>query len=153
VALEVVGDGERSRFLIRTENKAQEAQLRGLVAAAYPQATLRSLDPVLLPGGDPLRVGPHEQIASCSMLLRAGDHLPLRMFQDRDMDAAAGSAQADPLLGVLGALDELPGGWRAVSQLFLIEPPPANWARTYQRLALGTQRPRNGRTEALGELR
>jgi len=136
VALEMVGDGERSRFLVRTDTKAQQAQLRGQVAAAYPQAALRSLEPASLPGGDPLRVGPHEQLAGYTMELRAGDHLPIRTFGDRDMDADAGAAQADPVLGVLGALDHLPPGWRAVSQLVLHEPPPPDWARAYQRLAL-----------------
>src|SRR5438876_1980515 len=89
VALEIVGDGERSRFLIRT--KAQQAHLRGQVAAAYPQADFRSVELATLPGGDPLRVGPNEQMACYSLGLRAGDHLPIRTFQDRDMDADAGS--------------------------------------------------------------
>jgi hypothetical protein len=136
VALEIVADGERSRFLVRTDTKTQQHQLRGQVAAAYPQATLRSLEPASLPGGDPLRVGPHEQIACYTMVLRAGDYLPIRTFQDRDLDADSGSAQVDPVLGVLGALDDLPAGWRALCQLVLLEPAPKNWARAYQRMAL-----------------
>jgi hypothetical protein len=136
VALEIVGDSERSRFLIRTSTRIQQSQLCGQVAAAYPQATLRPLDAATMPGGDPQRVAPHEQIAAYTLALHAGDHLPIRTFQDRDMDADAGSAQADPVLGVLGALHDLPPGWRAVSQLVLLEPPPLDWARAYQRLAL-----------------
>jgi len=150
VALEIVADGERSRFLVRTQTAVQQRQLRGQVGAAYPQATLRSLEPAMLPTGDPVRVGPHEQIACYSMVLRAGDHLPIRTFQDRDLDSDAGSSQTDPVLGVLGALDGLPAGWRALSQIVLVEPAPVNWARSYQRLAL--QNPvsaeRSGRSDA-----
>jgi hypothetical protein len=54
------------------------------------------------------------------------------------------------VLGVLGAIDDLPAGWRALSQMVLLEPAPANWARAYQRLAL--QNPvsaeRSGRGDA-----
>jgi hypothetical protein len=136
VGLEIVCDGERSRFLIRTRSASQERQVRGQVGAAYPQATLRSLDWTSLPSGDPLQVGQRDQIALRVMGLRAGDHLPIRTFEDRDLDADAGSAQADPVLGVLGTMQGLPVGWRMVSQLALLEPAPANWARAYRRLAL-----------------
>lgn len=70
------------------------------------------------------------------MELRAAEYLPIRTFQDCDLDADAGAAQTDPLLGVLGTMHGLPPGWRVVSQLALLEPAPANWARAYQRLAL-----------------
>lgn len=150
VALEIVADGERSRFLVRTHTAADQSQLRGQVGAAYPQATLRSLEAATLPMGDPVRVGPHEQIACYTMVLHAGDHLPIRTFQDRDLDSDGGSAQTDPVLGVLGALDDLPAGWRALSQVVLLAPAPANWARAYQRLAL--QNPvsaeRSGRSDS-----
>ena len=136
VGLEIVADGERTRFLVRTGSEPQERQLRGQVGAAYPQAELRSLEAATLPAGDPVRVGPLEQIAAYSMVLRSGDHLPIRTFQDRDLDADGGAAQTDPVLGVIGALNDLPPGWRALSQIVLFEPAPANWARAYQRLAL-----------------
>src|SRR5260221_7324489 len=41
VALEIVADGERSRFLVRTASELQQRQLRGQVGAAYPQAADR----------------------------------------------------------------------------------------------------------------
>src|SRR5258707_2278664 len=116
VALEIVADGERSRFLVRTASELQQRQLRGQVGAAYPQAALRPLEWATLPSGDPVQIGPHEQIIGYTMALRVGDHLPIRTFQDRDLDADAGAAQTDPVLGVLGAMDGLPAGWRAVSQ-------------------------------------
>ena len=39
------------------------------------------------------------------------------------------------MLGLLGALDDLPDGWRALAQLVL-RPAPADWARAYLRLAV-----------------
>src|SRR6266849_830247 len=47
VALEIVADGERSRFFVRTDTSIQQRQLRGQIGAAYPQAALRSLEPVM----------------------------------------------------------------------------------------------------------
>ncbi|HEY1302712.1 MAG TPA: hypothetical protein VGF24_04135, partial [Vicinamibacterales bacterium] len=75
-------------------------------------------------------------MACCTLALRDGDHLPIRTFHDRELDADSGATQVDPVLGILRALDDLPTGWRALSQLVLIEPAPRNWARAYQRLAL-----------------
>src|SRR5437879_1379653 len=86
VALEIVGDGERSRFFVRSESKSQQRQLQGQVGAAYPQGTLRSLDPASMLSGDPLRVGSDERIACCTLTLRDGDHLPIRTFHDRELD-------------------------------------------------------------------
>jgi hypothetical protein len=136
VALEIVADGERSRFFVRSEKRAQQRQLQAQIGAAYPQATLRSLDPSSTLSGDPLRVGSDERMACCTLALRDGDHLPIRTFHDRELDADSGATQVDPVLGILRALDDLPTGWRALSQLVLIEPAPRNWARAYQRLAL-----------------
>jgi hypothetical protein len=45
------------------------------------------------------------------------------------------SAQADPILGILGGMANLPPGWRALSQLIL-EPAPDTWCRDYLRLAV-----------------
>src|SRR5262249_10408323 len=78
VALEIVADGERSRFFVRSERKSQQRQLQGQIGAAYPQSTLRSLEPASMLSGDPLYVGSDEQIACCILALRDGDHLPIR---------------------------------------------------------------------------
>ena len=108
VALEIVADGERNRFFVRTERRAQQRRLQGQIGAAYPQATLRALEPASMPSGDPLHVGSDEQIACCALALRDRDYLPIRTFHDRDLDADSGAPQADPVLGILRALDDLP---------------------------------------------
>jgi len=136
VGLEIVADQERCRFVVRAQSDSQLRRLMGQVGAAYPQAVLRPLDCESPVSADPLLVGPDEQIACCVMRLRAGDYLPIRTFQDRDLDADAGSAQTDPVLGVLGTMWGLSAGWRMVSQLAVVEPAQPDWARGYQRLAL-----------------
>src|SRR5207248_8213030 len=45
------------------------------------------------------------------------------------------AAQADPVLGILSALGELPPGWRGLSQLVLLAA-PEDWCRDYQRLSV-----------------
>src|SRR4051794_35760387 len=65
VSLEIVADGERKRFFVRTRTVAEQEHLRGQVGAAYPQAGLRSLDPTALTTGDPARLGPNEQVGAC----------------------------------------------------------------------------------------
>src|SRR5262249_49293789 len=118
------------------ERKSQQRQLEGQSGRPYPQASVRSLDPSTMLSGDPLYVGSDEQIACCTLALRDGDHLPIRTFHDRELDADSGATQVDPVLGILRALDDLPIGWRALSQLVLIAPAPRSWARAYQRMAL-----------------
>src|SRR5947209_2332101 len=143
VALEIAADAERRRFLVRTATLEQQQHVAGQVGAAYPQALLRPAGPT--PGwdpdgpatlADPAAPGPGEQLAACVLQARAGEHLPLRTFADRELDADAGPSQTDPVLGILGALGDLPPGWRAVAQLLLLAPAAPGWARAHQRRAL-----------------
>src|SRR5262249_8844026 len=101
VALEIVADGERSRFFVRSGSKFRQRQLEGQIGGAYPQARLRSLEPASMLSGDSLYVGPDERIACCTLALRDGDHLPIRTFHDRELDADSGASQVDPVLGIL----------------------------------------------------
>ncbi len=135
VALEIGADHERRRFLLRVSSASQRRHLAGQLGAAYPQAQLRLLD---LESGvaDPARLGDDEQLAACILGLRAAPYLPLRIFGDRDLDADAGPAQADPVLGILAALADLPPGWRGLAQLVLLQPASSDWAAPYRRLAL-----------------
>src|SRR6266849_5616359 len=110
-------------------------QVRGNCAVS-PQAALRQFHSATFPTGDPVQVAPNERVAAATLRLRAGEHLPLRTFDDRELDAHGASGQSDPLLGILGALADLPTGWRALCQLIVLGPAPHNWARAFQRLAL-----------------
>src|ERR1700716_4278844 len=77
---------------------------------------------------------PDEQVMACSLGLKAAAYLPIKTFTDLDVDGER-AAQADPVLGVLSALGDLPHGWRGLSQLIL-EPAPEDWCRDFVRLAV-----------------
>src|SRR5205807_1370519 len=88
------------------------------------------------PTGDPAYIGPDERGAVRTLGLRSAAYLPLRTFEDREIDSSNGSAQADPILGVLAALGGLPPHWRALVQLLIVGAAKPKWAQPYQRLAL-----------------
>jgi hypothetical protein len=139
VSLEIVADSNQRRFLVRTTSLAGLRRTGTQLGAAYPQADLRRFHSATFPTGDPAQIGPDEQVRAATLRLRAGEHLPLRTFDDRELDAHGDSVQSDPLLGILGALADLPRGWRALCQLVVLAPAPHDWARTHQRL-LGPRR-------------
>ena len=129
-SFEIAADDSRRRFLVRASGADMLQQLLSQTGAAYPQAELRPL----AAAGDPARLRPGEQVRTCTLRLRAPAYLPLRTFSDLDVDGER-AAQADPLLGILGGLGDLPAGWRGLSQL-VVEPAPEDWCRRYQRLAV-----------------
>jgi len=133
-SLEIAASHHARWFLARAGSVAMRRHLESQVAVAYPQTELRPLDVEHFPGLDPARIGPDEQVAACTLVLRAPAYLPLRTFRDSDVDAMR-SAQADPVLGILGALDDLPDGWRGLTQLVL-RPAADDWCRDYLRLAV-----------------
>ena len=132
--LEIAATGTARWFLARAGSRAMRCHLESQLAVAYPQAEIRRLDLERYPGLDPAVLGPDEQAVVCALSLRCPQYLPLRTFRDGEIEAAH-SAQADPVLGILGALDSLPEGWRGLAQLVL-RPAPDDWCRPYLRLAV-----------------
>ncbi len=133
-ALEIAATDSARWFVARAESPAMRRHLEDQLAVAYPQAELRPLDAERFPGLDPARLRPDEQVAAATLVLRRPPYLPLRTFRDADVDAAR-DAQADPVLGILGALGALPAGWRGLAQLVL-RPAPDDWCKDYLRLAV-----------------
>lgn len=127
VGLEIVGTQAERRFLLRAGSGAMRQALESQLAAIYPQAQVRPIEP----DGDPARPQPDEQVAACTLVLRNPAYLPLRTFHDEDF----GATHADPILGILGALSALPSGWRGLTQLVL-QPAPDDWCAPFARLAL-----------------
>lgn len=130
VAMEMAGDRDRRRFLVRALGPSMGQQLVSQLGAAYPQADLRRL----AASDDPARAREGEQQVACTLQLRAPAYLPLRTFTDLDLDAER-AAQADPVLGILSALGDLPIGWRGLSQVVLL-PAPENWCSDFQRYSV-----------------
>src|SRR5712692_6956294 len=126
-ALEIASDGTCRQFLIRAGGPGMRQQLESQLGAAYPQAELRPLNT----NTDPARQRAGEQVSACILELRAAAYLPIRTFSDLDVDGER-AAQADPVLGILSALGDLPAGWRGLSQLVL-QSAAEDWCRDYVR--------------------
>ncbi|MCL5107363.1 MAG: DUF87 domain-containing protein, partial [Chloroflexi bacterium] len=131
-SLEMAATCDASWFLVRTGSPEMQGLLTRQIGACYPQAEIRQLDLGRWPGLDPAYPAPGEKAMACRLVLRRPPCLPLRTFGDMEI-ARDPSAQADPVLGVLATLANLPPGWRALSQLVL-RPAPPNWCRGYEQL-------------------
>jgi Helicase HerA, central domain len=130
VSFELAGDADGRHLYIRAAESTTRAHLSAQIGAAYPQAQTRRIVESL----DPARVRETERSATCVLRLAEAEYLPLRVPRDLEM-AADRAPQADPLLGILAALGELPTGWRALAQLVL-RPASANWAHPHLRRSL-----------------
>ncbi len=129
-SVELAADAERRRFLVRAPSPSMRQQLLSQLGAAYPQAEFRAVSAAQ----DPAVCRDNEKMVACTLGLRAPEYLPVRTFTDLDLDGER-AAQADPVLGILSALGDLPAGWRGLSQVVLV-PAPENWCRKHQRLAV-----------------
>ncbi|MEP7200761.1 MAG: hypothetical protein ABI874_13145, partial [Chloroflexota bacterium] len=119
-ALELSATHERKHILMR----ADERTLRMLTAhleGAHPQARFELLNA----DEDPAHVTPSEHILSAELILAQPEYLPLRTFRDQDFK------EADPLVGILGAMGKLEVGERTLTQIVL-SPAPPNWAKRWQ---------------------
>ena len=96
--------------------------VRGQLAAHYPQARIRKVDP----GDDPLRLGEGEQAWSITLRADGPEYLPLRTFRDDDL-LDPGS---DPLIALMGALSVLNEGERVVARLLLRSLGP-DWSQAH----------------------
>ena len=85
--------------------------VRTQVAALYPQARIREVEP----DDDPLRLRDGEQAWEMTLRSSGPEHVPLRVFRDGDL-LDPGS---DPLIALLGALSDLGEGERVVARLLL----------------------------------
>jgi hypothetical protein len=129
-SLELASDSNQRQFLLRATTSPVRDQVLSQLAAAYPQADFRELTGEQ----DPATCRAGEQLVACTLGLRSPAYLPLRTFTDLDVDGER-AAQADPVLGIISALGDLPPGWRGLSQLVLL-PAEENWCRDYQRFSV-----------------
>lgn len=132
-SLEVAATGQARRFLMRVGSEAMRRHVVGQLGAAYPQAEIRPVQLAECPNADPAVLQDGEHGAACALVLRAPAYLPLRTFRDNEVGERP--TQADPILGILGGLADLPDGWRGLSQIVL-RPAPDTWSEGYLRLAV-----------------
>ena len=136
VALEVWGTPVARRFLIRAASARGLVHVAAQLRAHIPQVEVRSLSGSgeMLPApllADPLRIGALEDVRAVELVPREGSHLPLKLYDDRQLSQTG----VDPVLGVLAAMTGLPDGCRVVAQLALA-PASEAWSRAVQRLAV-----------------
>ncbi len=124
VALELVGTAEARRFIVRAKDLGDLTRLVAQMRARYPQAEFRPLDPA----DDPLSLHPGEAVSMIELGPGAANYLPLRSWKERELEHEG----ADPLLGQLAALAEIPVEMRAIAQLVLVAL-PERWSQRSQR--------------------
>ncbi|HEY7975851.1 MAG TPA: hypothetical protein VID72_10940, partial [Ktedonobacterales bacterium] len=125
IALELMGTSARRGFVVRG---ATHQALEGAVIqlrAQYPQAELRPLPP----DEDPLRLEPGEVVSGRELRVAGEAFLSLRVWQARPSPRA--QEGADPILGLLGALGQIPADLRVVAQLALL-PAADTWSHGYE---------------------
>ncbi len=118
-SLELASGGSGVGLMVRC--LGSEA-VRGQIAAHYPQARVRELEP----SEDPLAIGEAEQAWSLRLRASGPDYVPLRTFADRDL-LDPGS---DPLLALIGALAAAQPEERLVARLKLQSLGP-QWSRPH----------------------
>ena len=118
-SLELAGDMDGVTLMARC---LDDQVVRGQLAAHYPQARIRNVDP----GDDPLRLGEGEQAWSITLRADGPKYVPLRTFRDDDL-LDPGS---DPLIALMGALSALNEGERVVARLMLRSLGP-DWSQAH----------------------
>ena len=118
-SLELAGDMDGVTLMARC---LDDQVVRGQMAAHYPQARIRNVDP----GDDPLRLGEGEQAWSITLRADGPEYVPLRTFRDDDL-LDPGS---DPLIALMGALSALNEGERVVARLLLRSLGP-DWSQAH----------------------
>lgn len=130
VALELAGDTSGVQFVLRVTTEASLAHLIMQMHALYPQAEIRLIDQE----DDPLRRDKHEAASVVELAHGAPSYLSLRTLDTRSWERRE-SEGADPLLGILAALQALPVGTRAIAQLAMV-PASAQWSHAHLRKAV-----------------
>ena len=118
-SLELAGDMDGVTLMTRC---LDDQVVRGQMAAHYPQARIRNVDP----GDDPLRLGEGEQAWAVTLRADGPEYVPLRTFRDDDL-LDPGS---DPLIALMGALSALNEGERVVARLMLRSLGP-DWSQAH----------------------
>jgi hypothetical protein len=117
-SLELLGTSREQGFVLRASSQAQLVMLCKQFEAQYPQAEIHRL----APSADPLVLRSGEHAVIGEFALASPTWMPLKTFSGKTL-AEAG---ADPLAGILAAMEPVGPGERIVSQLALVRAPD-NW--------------------------
>jgi hypothetical protein len=123
VALEIAGTPAAKQFQLRATTPEALRHAIAQMRTRFPQASVTFVNGT----EDPFRRAEGEAV-SVVELQGVAPELPLRTLEDRELRQRG----RDPVLGLLGALDNLDPGMRAVAQLALV-PAQDDWSRAYAR--------------------
>ncbi len=123
-SLELVGTRREQGFVLRASSRDQLVLLLKQFAAQYPQAEFLRIAPI----ADPLVLHPGEHALIGEFALAQPSWMPLKTFTGK-MLAEPG---ADPLAGLLAAMEPMGSGERIVCQLALVRA-PERWISRYLR--------------------
>ncbi|GCE12515.1 type IV secretory system conjugative DNA transfer family protein [Tengunoibacter tsumagoiensis] len=144
IALELIGTTQQRGFVIRATTTESLQHVIHQLRARYPQAVFLPLPA----SEDPFRLETHEVVSALELQAGEASYLPLQSWNDQTAEQEG----ADPLLGLLAALDGVPENTRIVAQLALA-PAAANWSHKDQRKAVehALEPERNAQRQALSQ--
>lgn len=125
VALELAATASDHWFLLRSHRPAAQRHLAQQIQARYPQVQICS---ALL---DPLALQANEECSMVELQPGAASYLPLRSWRPRELLMEG----TDPLLGILGACQNLPAHLRGIAHLALLPAAPT-WSAIHRRRAV-----------------
>jgi hypothetical protein len=114
-ALELVGTRREQGFLLRASSQAQLTYLSKQIEAQYPQVEIQRV----ASHADPLLLHADEHAVVGSFALAQPSYLPLKTFTGK----ALAEVGADPLAGLLAAMEAVGSGERIIAQLALVRAP------------------------------
>jgi len=124
IALELAGTAESRCLLVRATSSSALKHVAEQLRAHEPQTGIASLDL----RDDPFQRASHERISALELLPGAPSYLPLQSWEEEKGERPG----TDPMLGLLGALANLPEGTRAIAQIALVPAKPT-WSHPNQR--------------------
>lgn len=136
-SLELVGTRREQGFVLRASSAEQLLLLSKQFAAQYPQAELHRI----APDADPLVLHAGEHAVMGTMAMTQKPWMPLKTFSGK----ALAEPGADPLAGILAAMEPLGSGERCIAQLALVRA-PEHWISRYIRKSV--EHPLQGERDA-----
>ena len=125
IALELAATSGKQAFLLRSSHPVAQRHLAQQIQARYPQVQICPAP------FDPLALQAHEECSMVELRPGAASYLPLRSWRPRELLAEG----TDPLLGILGACQNLPDQIRVVAHLALLPASPT-WSASHRRRAV-----------------
>ena len=127
LSLEIVGTGDGVSLMYRAAH--DDTLFSAMMSAHFPSAIVEAVPS----DADHLLVGPDEAAWTCTLKVEGQPYLPLRIFNNIDLQADHG---ADPMAALIGAHADMGGHERVVTRLIL-KPLARDWSEPYKRLGLG----------------